>query len=200
VPDPNTKTRIEEALAEARGTLRLLFRLGALKAGIARGTKDDDLRAGVRIRLILDSAKDPQYREWPDNERDYLLKLLSDKPPKLPKKGRRPNEQRDFWIVQMVARLVHAYHLAPTRNRESATQMLTACGIVAQVLSEFGVALSEVGVETVWSRRQLEDVEFDVLSVSSRLPPEYRARLDAQLARRRKRMLREQPPFPVRRK
>ena len=57
----------------------------------------------------------------------------------------------------VVGELAEKYGLAPQRNRASYDRPTTACGIVAQVLRELGIELSEIGVETIWVRRRSGD-------------------------------------------
>jgi hypothetical protein len=122
-----------------------------------------------------------------EDERAFLLRLLSEnkKAAAQPRKGRPSTKNRDCFIAQMVTRLVNVHDLTPTRNRQRSNnpgqERPTACGVVAQVLGELGVNLSETGVETIWSRRP-DDIA-DHLPVEIGLPPKLDARIEARLAR-----------------
>jgi hypothetical protein len=167
----------EPALEEARERLRFLHGLGALD--------DDPRRARARAYLkmiefpvgfslgcedapLTDGEPSQDEAEHPPqlNLRDYLLRLLDEKPARA-KEGRPANVARDFWIVQVLARLVVMYGVPLTRSRRRAVRprRLSACAIVAQALGEVGIKLDEAGVEAVWSKRrpypQLSASEID---------------------------------------
>jgi hypothetical protein len=149
------------ALAEARHLLALFTERGFFAPGKRRFmlTEHDRMRDHLRREISFGEAG----LAFRDNEREFLLRLLEERPPNLPRKGRKPrNSSRDFWILQVVARLVEKHGVAPTRNREPSNdpdpqRPTTACGIVALVLRELGINLQETGVEALWSRRHSED-------------------------------------------
>jgi hypothetical protein len=141
-------TPIEPALEEARERLGWLHRLGFL---------DDDPRVRARKLVML--------IEFPvgfvpsggiEQLREYLLQLLSEKRVAPDgKKGRPSNDSRNYWIVQVLARLVAMYNVLLTRSRRRADdRRLSACAIVAQALGELGIKLAEAGVEAVWLKRR----------------------------------------------
>jgi hypothetical protein len=146
-----SKAAEEPALEEARQRLRFLHRLGAL---------DDDPR--VRARKLV------MMIEFPvgfiplggiEKLREHLLQLLSEKRAAPgAKKGRPAKLGRDFWIVQVLARLVAMCSVPLTRRRRRADDVrprrLSACAIVAQTLGELGIKLNEAGVEAIWSKRR----------------------------------------------
>jgi hypothetical protein len=189
--NPAPDAKVAAALDEARQRLGFLHRLGALKS--------DEIEDPTRRRACFE-LRNPQFDL---SARNYLLRLLEGQDPTpVPRRGRPTTKKRDYWIAQMVARLVNAYGPTPTRNRGNnpGHQRLTACEIVAQVLGEIGTTnINGASIEVIWSRRRLEDVEFDVLPLSFNLPPEYLDRLDEQLARKRERM-KAQPASPVQQK
>jgi hypothetical protein len=141
---------IEAALEEARERLGFLHRLGAL---------DDDPRVQAR-KLVMRIQFPVGFVPSGGIEklREYLLQLLSEKRAALgAKKGRPANVGRDFWIVQVLARLVAMYSVPLTRSRRRAVRprpRLSACAIVAQALGELGIKLDEAGVEAIWSKRR----------------------------------------------
>ena len=124
------------------------------------------MRDRARMQLIQDASREPRERRLPDDVRGYLLRLLTEKTTPPPRKGRPSTKYRDYWIVQVLARLVASPHsLTPTRNREQSNnprprQQLTACGVVATVLGELAINLSEASVETIWSRRPDDVVDY----------------------------------------
>jgi hypothetical protein len=99
----------------------------------------------------------PWWCLFEDEVRDLLLRRLDEKPaaPRR-KKGRPSNNNLDYWIVLVLARLVAKYNVPLTRSRRRAVRPrgLSACAIVAQTLGELGIKLNEAGVEAVWSRRR----------------------------------------------
>jgi hypothetical protein len=198
VRDPKPALDAEAALNEAREHLGLLKRLGFLEPGVEGLEAHIRWRARIQLRLeavperparaaavgetiALDAAKEPLRAR---DVRDYLLRLLSEKPTPPPKKGRPSTEFRDFWIVQVIACLVASYSLTPTRNRvpnpTPHQQQPTACEIVAMVLDELGTSLAKTSsVEAIWSRRLTLSEALDHIIPS----PENYARAEAQFAR-----------------
>jgi hypothetical protein len=192
--DPALDAKVAAALEHAHQHLGFLHRLGALK--------EDKIKDPMRERARLELAN-PQFG-LSDDVRDYLLQLLSENEEAAarPRKGAPAKKKRDYWIMQMVARLANAYSLTPTRNRGNnpGHQRLTACEIVTRVLGENGINLSGASIEVMWSRRRLEDVEFDELPLSFDLPPEYLDRLDEQLIARKRERMKARPALPVQQK
>jgi hypothetical protein len=165
---------IEAAFDMARHLLGILHRKNILDPGRVRAilTEDDRMRGYLRGQIRFGVG-----HMLPDDAREYLLRLLSEKPAKPPRRGRpAAKSSRDFWIAQTVGRLVEKHGVAPTRNRASADKderPTTACGIIARALRELGVNLSETAVETIWSRRRPDDfVLWD-----ERFAPKKRTRL-----------------------
>jgi hypothetical protein len=151
--DPAPDAKVAGALHQARRYLGLLKRHGMLEPGAI--DKEFVVRSRVHIKLSV-----PGGHTFDEDERAFLLRLLSENREAAARrrKGRPATKERDFWIVQMVARLVNGHGLTPTHNRKrsnnSGQKRPTACGVVAQVLGELGgINLSETGVETIWSRR-----------------------------------------------
>jgi hypothetical protein len=134
--------RVEAALTKARSELGWFHRYGALAPG------DDHMRP-VAQHVIMHSL-------LPDEVRDYLLRLLDEKPASSSSRSGRPsNAARDHWIVLVLAHLVVKHGLPLTRNRSRKDRpRWTACRVVAVVLAELGVKLSEVAIETIWSKRR----------------------------------------------
>jgi hypothetical protein len=175
VRDPAaTATEVEAALAEARDHLGLLKRLGFLEPGVEGLEAHTRWRARVALRLPA--------RKWPADVRDYLLRVLSEKPTPTPMKGRPSTEFRDYWLRQVIACLVAVHDLTATRNRSPSNnstprqQQPTACEMVAEELAELGIDLTEASVEAIWSQRLRPGDAFD------HMVPEYRARAEAWIA------------------
>jgi hypothetical protein len=151
--DPAPDAKVAAALDQARRYLLFLKRWGLLEPGAV--DEDFIVRSLVHIKLTMESAR----VMFDEDERAFLLRLLSENKEAAARrrKGRPATKSRDFWIVQMVARLVNVHDLTPTHNRNRGNnpgqKRLTACGVVAQVLGELGTNLTETGVETIWSRR-----------------------------------------------
>jgi hypothetical protein len=153
--DPAPEAKVAGALDQAGRYLRFLKRWGVLEPGAV--DEDFIVRSRVHIKLTMESAR----VMFDEDERAFLLRLLRENKEAAARrrKGRPATKTRDFWIVQMVARLVNGHGLTPTRNRNrnsgnnSEQKRLTACEVVAQVLGELGTNLSVTGVETIWSRR-----------------------------------------------
>jgi hypothetical protein len=148
-----TRVGIEDALEEARQLLGLLYRLDALEPG--------DYRMSFDARNWLMHAKSSwMVMGGDENMREYLFRLLSEKPAaSRAKKGRPSNVNRDFWIVRMLARLVVKYGIPLTRSRRRTDdtrprRRSSACAIVAQTLGELGIKLNEAGVEAIWSKQR----------------------------------------------
>jgi hypothetical protein len=142
------QARIEPALEEARERLGWLHRLGFLN--------DDDRVWARRLVMQIEFPKYFWVTGGIEKLREYLLRLLDEKAPGA-KKGRPSNDNRDYWIVLVLARLVAMYNVPLTRSRRQAVgprSGLSACAIVAQALGELGIKLNESGVEAVWSKRR----------------------------------------------
>jgi hypothetical protein len=179
MPDPTVE--VEAALQEARRLLEFCKRIGILEGGqyhalvnsftpaeraalgegaAIRAALNDFIvryQAGLpdwrafcaRIRVIADAYNDPYKGKLPDGALDHLLRLAA----KDEQEGGPRNIWRDAAIARVVELLCAAHHLKATRNR-ARTSGQSACAIVAMVLNELGVGISEVGVETVWRRHR----------------------------------------------
>jgi hypothetical protein len=120
-----------------------------------------------------------------DYLRDYLLRLLDEKPaaPRA-RKGRPSNVDRDYWIVKVLARLVAMYNVPLTRSRRPAVRPrpgLSACAIVAQALGGLGIKLNEAGVEAVWSKRRPQLTPREIDSDSPLLSEPDREMIEARV-------------------
>jgi len=85
-------------------------------------------------------------------EREYFISVLrQSRPPLGKKRGRRANVLRDLWIAETVARVCQYHGFLP--NRRPATDS-NECGssIVAKVLAELGIKLSEKSVGRIFGR------------------------------------------------
>jgi hypothetical protein len=177
VRDPSDLTT-QAARAEARRRLDTFHREGHLESGRALFRPDNDAEFwelrhllsvagtklvidGVEHRFPLQDRADALATALTGAQRLRLLRALdATKFKKSPRPGRPDNSGRDFMIVQTIWWLVNTYELTPTRNREPDSNRqppVSACSIVAEVLVELGVALSEAAVETIWQNRRPED-------------------------------------------
>jgi hypothetical protein len=161
--DPTLDPTIEAAFDMARHLLGIFHQRLFLDPGRVRVIRTDDDRMRDHLCHEIRVSNSELARVLSDREREYLLRLLDKESAKPPGRGRRPaKSSRDFWIAQAVGLLVEKHGVAPTRNRASADKderPTTACAMVAQVLRDLGINLSETGVETIWSRRRPEDFE-----------------------------------------
>jgi hypothetical protein len=167
MPDPGAADKIEAAFKDTRRVLGLIKRFGGL-----RGGKEDDpdhsIRSEARHWLTLEGIAPPTSSRIPNDIRKYLLYLVTDweldpvteatrpvrrRAPSRRERRRPANTIRDHWTVDMIAYLRDEYSIKPTRNRESRRKRDCGCSIVAKVLGELGINLTETGVEEVW--RQL---------------------------------------------
>lgn len=178
--DPNPAAH---ALAHLREYLGQLKRSGFLADGVEM---EDPKLWRARAELALEATRDPSERRLSDEALDYLLSLVFEKTALAPNRGRPSNRIRDHYITHAVATGA-GYGFTPTRNREKSGRQPTACGIVATVLAELGITLTETSVEDIWSRRaDVADIHrrqaIGGLSPEDRAS-EYRARAKAWLVR-----------------
>jgi hypothetical protein len=181
VRDPNPAA----ALAHLREYLGQLKRGGLLADGVEM---EDPKLSHARAELALEATRDPSERRLSNEALDYLLPLVFEETAPAPNRGRPSTRIRDHYIAQAVATDA-GYGLTPTRNRLNSRphRQPTACGIVATVLAELGINLTETSVEIIWSRRS------DVADIHRRQAiggfspedraAEYRARAKAWLVR-----------------
>jgi hypothetical protein len=80
--------------------------------------------------------------------------LFFDPSPVKRRRGRCANPDRDYWITAAIEEVI-ARGFEPTRNREATEAPFSACAIVAEVLKQMGIKLSERGVETIWAKREM---------------------------------------------
>jgi hypothetical protein len=178
-PKPGLDAETEVALGDVRHLLGFLKQVGFLKPG---AELEDRLRY-TRTVLALNAVRAPHERELPNDVLEYLLQLVFEKA--LAQKGRPSTKFRDRWVLRALAYLV-AQGLTPTRNRSPTynptpcRQQPTACEMVAGVLAEFGINLTEASVEAIWSQRPNDDVLDET---ETGLSPKIQARARAWLAR-----------------
>jgi hypothetical protein len=153
-PPPTCKAAdgaVEAALSDARVLLSL--------CEVEGDWKDWDSRYASER---WDASDQIERGQLSDEVKAYLLELVGrdlgdpryDRP--LPR-GRRRNGIRDSWIVRAIATLVNA-GMRPTRNRQlgrnKTADCPSACAIVAQLLGERKILISERGIEEIWRRRK----------------------------------------------
>jgi hypothetical protein len=133
-------------------------RLGVKLADAYSRPREEGAFADAFIRPFEEEA-DKVAAAFSREECDYLLRLLHEDVAKAPaRKGRRSNGSRDYWITQVVARLVLNHGLKPTRNSGAGRDSPeSACSVVEQVLGELRVGLSEKEVNTIWRKRRRGD-------------------------------------------
>jgi hypothetical protein len=168
-----------------REYLGQLKRRGLLAGGVEL---EDPNLWHARAELALEVIREPDERTFSNEALDYLLSLVFEETAPSPNRGRPSTRFRDHWITQAVA-ISMRYGLMPTRNRANSgpDRQPTACGIVATVLTELDINLTETSVEDIWSRRS------DVADIHRRQAiggfspedraSEYRARAKAWLVR-----------------
>ena len=142
--DPGFDARANAALENTRNVLGTLSRFGLLRDGID-DDPDRDLRSWAQIELTADSIEG--RRRLPDDVRRYLSWLVAKeaKRPKQKGTGRPVNTIRNFWIVNMIARLDAKYRINPTRDRKDRDKRPPCgCSIVAKVLGELGESVDQV--------------------------------------------------------
>ena len=121
----------------------------------------DDVKAVPIIEMAIagDRAADAILREFAaellpkglePNLANYIRnQFLADRKQPPPKTGRpRKMDNRDAWIYALV-QTARRLGFDPTRN--SATERASACSIVAAVLKEMGMPLSEKSIERIWN-------------------------------------------------
>jgi hypothetical protein len=129
-----------------------------------RCSREEEMRFSIRSKLLLEPAWIPQECKFKfsDEERNFLLKWLSEKPV-MSKRGRSCTEARDDLLVHIMVRLVNWFGLVPTRNPSSAPELgiPTASEIVAAALGEVGVNVSARTIERLWSKRPKQPQQLD---------------------------------------
>jgi hypothetical protein len=181
VRDPNPEAAL---LAHLREYLGQLKQGGLLADGVEL---EDPNLSHARAELAL-AGREPCERTLSNEALDYLLPLVFEETASAPNRGRPSTRIRDHYIAAAVATGARD-GLTPTRNRLNSRphRQPTACGIVATVLAELGINLTETSVEDIWSRRS------DVADIHRRQAiggfspedraSEYRARAKAWLER-----------------
>ena len=92
-------------------------------------------------------------RALPNPLQKYVFLLIQDHVAKLRKKRGRKGETnfgRDWFIATTVHRL-QDFGFRPTRNREEKRRE-SGCSIVAALLAERGLNMSELNIESIWKR------------------------------------------------
>ena len=113
----------------------------------ARGGKMPEADEALR-RLAAEFLK--RGETMPKALQDYIVEVLC--APLAPSKFttlRGGRTSRDFSIAATVEKIAQEFGLRPTRNRASHAHV-SACSIVAEVLADLKINLSEDGVEHVW--------------------------------------------------
>lgn len=151
-PADATRDAMTKAAREtAREALGRYFRAGALRSDALEYVQ----ARGVRLNLEL--AMKTGHRLPPD-VLEYLDRLVAEKqneamaPPR--KRGQRPNTVRDHFILSVIG-AIRRYGIAPRRGAAAREKNAgeSGCKIVAELLGELGINLTERGVEEVWSQR-----------------------------------------------
>ncbi len=149
--DETRDAMIKAARETAREALGRYFRAGALRSDALEYVQ----ARGVRLNLEL--AMETGHR-LPRDVLEYLDRLVAEKqkeataPPR--KRGQRPNTVRDHFILSVIG-AIRRYGIAPRRGAAARAKNAgeSGCKIVAELLGELGINLTERGVEEVWSQR-----------------------------------------------
>jgi hypothetical protein len=149
--DETRDAMIKAARDTAREALGRYFRAGALRSDAQEYVQ----ARGVRLNLEL--AMETGHR-LPRDVLEYLDRLVAEKqkeataPPR--KRGQRPNTVRDHFILSVIG-AIRRYGIAPRRGAAARGKNAgeSGCKIVAELLGELGINLTERGVEEVWSQR-----------------------------------------------
>jgi hypothetical protein len=113
----------------------------------ARGGKMPEADEALR-RLAAEFLK--RGKTMPKALQDYIVEVLcAPLPPSKFVTLRGGRESRDLSIASTVGAIEREFGLKPTRNRASRAQA-SACSIVAEVLADLKINLSENGVEHAW--------------------------------------------------
>ena len=154
----------------------------SLSKGYYEFRKDDDPRTGFSVWLrdaimFARGGKMPEADEalrrlaaeflkrgetMPKALQDYIVEVLcAPLPPSKFVTLRGGRAVRDLSIASTVEAIAREFGLKPTRNRASRAHA-SACSIVAEVLAELKINLSEDGVENAWKehRRWLSSENF----------------------------------------
>jgi hypothetical protein len=128
----------------------------------ARGGKMPEADEALR-RLAAEFLK--RGETMPKALQDYIVEVLcASLPPSKFVTMRGGRAARDLSIASTVETIAREFGLKPTRNRASRASRAhaSACSIVAEVLAELKINLSEDGVENAWKeyRRWLSSENF----------------------------------------
>ena len=113
----------------------------------ARGGKMPEADEALR-RLAAEFLK--RGETMPKALQDYIVEVLcAPLPPSKFTTLRGGRASRDLSIATTVETIAREFGLKPTRNRASRAHV-SACSIVAEVLADLKINLSEAGVEHIW--------------------------------------------------
>jgi hypothetical protein len=134
----------------ARAALGLYSRAGALRSDA------EQYNEARMVRIELQLAQTTR-RELSNHALAYLDRVLLEKMTAAPPRnsGRRAYTVRDWFIGSVIA-AIKAYDILPRRSgaARNAGRGVCGCSIVAEVLGELGINITERGVEEVWSQLQ----------------------------------------------
>jgi hypothetical protein len=156
--DATQDARIKAAREMARAALGLYFRAGVLRSG---AEQHNEARM-VRIELQLAQTT---RRQLSNHALEYLDRRLLEKEKTTAaspsKRGRRPYIVRDLFIMSVIS-AIRTYGILPRRSVAARDdgRRVSGCSIVAEVLGELGINLTERGVEEVWSRLHVPPKEI----------------------------------------
>jgi hypothetical protein len=125
----------------------------------ARGGKMPEADEALR-RLAAEFLK--RGETMPKALQDYIVEVLcAPLPPSKFTTLRRGRTSRDHSIASTVETIAREFGLRPTRNSASRAHV-SACSIVAEVLADLKINLSEAGVEHAWKeyRKWLSSENF----------------------------------------
>jgi hypothetical protein len=120
----------------------------------ARGGKMPEADEALR-RLAAEFLK--RGETMPKALQDYIVEVLcAPLPPSKFTTLREGRTSRDHSIASTVETIAREFGLKPTRNRASRGAHVSACSIVAEVLADLKINLSEDGVEHAWKEYRKE--------------------------------------------
>lgn len=130
-----------------------------------RAIRNNDIKAHCKlineiIAYLIDSGLKLSDGRIKDVIEDYTIEALEKYRISILKKRGRKTEKncvRDAIIAGLVEELNYHFEINPTRNREKKEkkERESACSIVAGVLREGGLPVTEQAVEKIWQRRML---------------------------------------------
>jgi hypothetical protein len=167
VAEPYNKRR-KAAFEHARNRLRWLT-VDISRLTGPRATDDPKAEYYDVVETMAGILNDPAVVDHLGGlarEREYFISVLRQgRPPLGKKRGRRANVLRDLWIAETVAMICKYHGFFPTRSpadyeflptpspaTDSKDSKECGCSIIAKVLTELGIRLSEKSVGRIFGK------------------------------------------------